>query len=1341
MFSMKQQHSTENRTKQRRAASFMPFQGSRFGQGLTRSNRNLFRPRLEPLEERRMLSVTIDAGDHVLLPDTPGQEIEIYVSGADAVSGVEIYVQIADGGPEAGGKIDGPSVTGADLLTDTIFAENNTGQAGMLLVDQIAQFGTTTSSDTVDADGLLATVTIDTTGFMATSAGNPWALMLSPTLAGNSNFPQVTTTVVNGTITIGGNLPPTDIVLSDSSVDENEATGTVVGTFSTSDPDPGDTFTYSLVTGNGDTDNGLFTVAGDQLQTNAVFDHETGASYSIRVRSTDDGGESVEKAFSIAITDMNDTPTADGGGPYSVAEGGTITLNATGSTDDDLPGDTLTYTWDFDGDGEYDDATGAQPVFSAANLDGTKPAGTVEVGLKVTDASEASDLAQVEITVTNVGPTVTILGASTSVRSGVEVNLTADVNDPAPADTHTYQWNVNKNGTPFASGTTSAFDFTPNEEGTFTVTLTVTDDDGDSGTDIETMSVSNTGPVADAGGPYLVDEGSSITLDASGSYDPDGGDATLAYAWDFDGDGEYDDATNITPTFSAVTLDGTSPPKMVQIGLKVTDGSGDSNFATANVEVSNVAPTATIVGAPTTSPKGVQIDLTNEVIDPGVDDTFDYSWTITRNGSPFASGTDENISLTPELIGSYVVSLAVTDDDGGEGTDQKTIVVENATPVADAGGPYDVNEGGTVSLDASATTDDDLPNETLAYAWDFDGDGEYDDATGVSPSFSAAAIDGTSPVNAVDVALRVRDISGDTAFATTQVRVANVSPTVEIGGAPITSPVGTVIDLTSTVDDPGALDTHSYLWEVRDSAGVVATGNEANFSFTPTQHADYSVTLTVTDDDQGASSDTTTIRALTDLGEVDSHVGQVDPGSGDRYYSLQTAHPGYLTVEVIQADPGGTVSFALLDDNLSELDAAPNVGAEYRTDWQVAAGETYSIALVGTASDVTLRITNLVNHTGTNVTVYGTSGDDTFDFNAQNSRDITINNVLYPFEDAEVRTVQFDGGDGTDLVTLQGSAYSESLLVGPQGDPAVETAVFEVTEEAVDNPFTVTATGFEQLLAWSRTGGHDVATFHDSPGTDKLKGDAEGEFVILRKLGDLQGFYRRAKKFDEVHVIADVAAEKDLAVFVDSEGDDQFTADAKEKSYSLSGPGYVYGADLFTDVLVRGDNGGTDSAEFVDSPAIDKFRGTPVKAWLFSLVDPFSVVVRGFTNVTAAFPNGGYDKVRLFNSAASDQFVGRDDGSVFQMSSVTFTETGAEYVLAYSEERDDEADTAALYKASLADLYEDLSEMTRLTYDGTGRIIECMGFEQMDVFEASASAATSYEESVDRLMQEDTWDE
>ncbi|MFO7144159.1 hypothetical protein B9T16_22595 [Arthrospira sp. PCC 8006] len=105
------------------------------------------------------------------------------------------------------------------------------------------------------------------------------------------------------------NESPTDLTLDNTSIDENVAPGTAVGSFTTTDPDTGDTFTYELVAGTGDTDNAAFSVSGDQLLINNSPDFETQSIYNIRVRTTDSGGLTYEKELTININDINEPPT------------------------------------------------------------------------------------------------------------------------------------------------------------------------------------------------------------------------------------------------------------------------------------------------------------------------------------------------------------------------------------------------------------------------------------------------------------------------------------------------------------------------------------------------------------------------------------------------------------------------------------------------------------------------------------------------------------------------------------------------------------------------------------------------------------------------------------------------------------------------------------------------------------------------------------------------------------------------------------------------------------------------------------------------------------------------
>jgi hypothetical protein len=109
------------------------------------------------------------------------------------------------------------------------------------------------------------------------------------------------------TITINNvNEAPTDLALSASSINENVAANSAVGTLSSTDPDAGNTFTYTLVAGTGDTDNGAFNLSGSSLRITNNPDFETKSSYSVRVRTTDQGGLFFDKQFAITVTDIPD---------------------------------------------------------------------------------------------------------------------------------------------------------------------------------------------------------------------------------------------------------------------------------------------------------------------------------------------------------------------------------------------------------------------------------------------------------------------------------------------------------------------------------------------------------------------------------------------------------------------------------------------------------------------------------------------------------------------------------------------------------------------------------------------------------------------------------------------------------------------------------------------------------------------------------------------------------------------------------------------------------------------------------------------------------------------------
>ncbi|SOC19479.1 Ig-like domain-containing protein [Ureibacillus xyleni] len=111
--------------------------------------------------------------------------------------------------------------------------------------------------------------------------------------------------------TIQDNQAPTDIFLSNNSIRENESIGATVGTLTTTDPDAGDTFTYSIVGG----DFSSFAISGNTLRTNDSFNYEKKNSYSIIVRATDSRGLFTDKVFTIFIQDQigNEAPSITSG--------------------------------------------------------------------------------------------------------------------------------------------------------------------------------------------------------------------------------------------------------------------------------------------------------------------------------------------------------------------------------------------------------------------------------------------------------------------------------------------------------------------------------------------------------------------------------------------------------------------------------------------------------------------------------------------------------------------------------------------------------------------------------------------------------------------------------------------------------------------------------------------------------------------------------------------------------------------------------------------------------------------------------------------------------------------
>jgi hypothetical protein len=171
-------------------------------------------------------------------------------------------------------------------------------------------------------------------------------------------------------------------------------------------------------------------------------------------------------------------PVADASGPYTGTEGSPITLSGSGTYDPE--GRAISYEWDLDNDGIYDDATGVAPAYTW-NDDYAD-----YISLRVTDDNGATSTATTTVTVNNTPPTVAAGADINNAITGTAINFNGSFTDPGTLDTHTIAWNFG-DGSSTVNGTLTP-SHTYSSSGNYIATLTVTDDDGGVGTDTLTIN-------------------------------------------------------------------------------------------------------------------------------------------------------------------------------------------------------------------------------------------------------------------------------------------------------------------------------------------------------------------------------------------------------------------------------------------------------------------------------------------------------------------------------------------------------------------------------------------------------------------------------------------------------------------------------------------------------------------------------------------------------------------------------------------------------------------------------------------------------------------------------------
>jgi hypothetical protein len=238
-------------------------------------------------------------------------------------------------------------------------------------------------------------------------------------------------------------------------------------------------------------------------------------------------------------------------------------------------------------------------------------------------------------------------------------------------------------------------------------------------------------PVASAGGPYTTPEGTDAALSAAAT--TENGDGPFTYEWDLDNDGQYNDATGKSVSFTRVGQDG-----VFSIGVKVTNANGFSSTASTTVTVTNVQPTVTL-GSNGPKNENIAITVTGTISDPGWLDplTATIDW---GDGSPAEalSGTLENVRPNATLTfsashtygdnsvaGGFTATVCANDDDAQTCNTIK-LVIQNVDPTSaidEAGAilfngvPAFLGQAGVPMPFKAASTDP--GSDDLTLKWDF----------------------------------------------------------------------------------------------------------------------------------------------------------------------------------------------------------------------------------------------------------------------------------------------------------------------------------------------------------------------------------------------------------------------------------------------------------------------------------------------------------------------------------------------------------------------------------------------------------------------------------------------
>jgi len=381
---------------------------------------------------------------------------------------------------------------------------------------------------------------------------------------------------------VDSNNPPVDIGLSNNQFDNNSPDNTVIGTLTTTDPDPYDWHEYLLIDNGG----GRFDVSGDEILV-ADSANMTPGTYSITVRTTDLFGLYYDKVFMMDALFINDAPTIDIiPDPLAILEDEglqTILMDGISYGFPDPP-----QTISIDG------ISSNTLLIPDPSINYVSP--DTSGSLSYTPVPDANGTALIAVTIRDDGGTANGGVDSTQVTFTVEVTpvndppVIAAIPNPAPIPEDSGQQTVNMNGigdgdpettqnlsvTAYSSdvnlipdptvnytpnNTSGTLNYTPvpDANGIATITVTVTDDGGTANGGLNSTTITfdveltpvNDPPVADAGQDQSVTAGELVMLDGSASYDIDGD--SISFLWTPPGGIILSDPTAKNPTFTSPT--------------------------------------------------------------------------------------------------------------------------------------------------------------------------------------------------------------------------------------------------------------------------------------------------------------------------------------------------------------------------------------------------------------------------------------------------------------------------------------------------------------------------------------------------------------------------------------------------------------------------------------------------------------------------------------------------------------------------------------------------------------------------------------------------------------------